>query len=282
MQPASASAPAPALVKALAKLLRPLVHALVAHGITYPYLSAMLKKVYVDVVDKDFPLEDKKQTASRISLMSGVHRKDVRRLLGEPAEETGPPKAVSVGARLIATWTGAPAYLDGRGKPRPLPRSVTDAAGVCFDSLVESIKRKDVRPRAVLDELERLGIVSIDEQDRVHLNTDAFVPSADFDEIAYYFGRNLRDHIAASAHNLSGEGEPFLERAVYYGRLTGESVATLEGMSREVAMEALGKVNREALKLAERDEKRSDADRRMTLGFYFFDAGDEGAGPDEA
>jgi hypothetical protein len=44
----------------------------------------------------------------------------------------------------------------------------------------------------------------------------AFVPRDDFADLAYYFGRNLRDHIAASGHNLAGNEPPMLERAVYY------------------------------------------------------------------
>ena len=187
------AAPPSALVKALSSLLRPLVRALVAHGITLPFLSGMLKRVYVEVVNEDFAIADKQQTASRISLMSGVHRKDVRRLLDEPVDQQKVPKGVSVGARLIGIWAGSPDYVDEAGRPLPLPRSTKADAGISFDSLVETINRKDIRPRAVLDELVRLGVARVDENDVVHLVAEAFLPSQGFDELAYYFGRNLRD-----------------------------------------------------------------------------------------
>lgn len=275
----AAATPPVGLVKAVTTLLRPLVNALVAHGITFPFLAGMLKKIYVDVVDRDFPLDGKQQTASRISLMSGVHRKDVRRLLAEAPAETGPPRGVSVGARLIGIWTGSPDYVDERGNPLPLPRTAGGSARISFDSLVESINRRDIRPRAVLDELLRLGIVRV-EDDLVHLDTSAFLPSEGFDELAYYFGRNLRDHIAAASHNLRDRTSPYPERAVYYDRLSPQSVAALRKMAAELSMEALLKVNKEALRLADEDEGKPDATQRMTLGFYYYDA-DSGAATDK-
>lgn len=273
-QPEGSPAPPPALVKALTTLLRPLVRVLVSNGITYPYLASMLKGIYVDVVDKYFPLAGKEQTVSRISLVSGVHRKDVRRLLNEISGDPGPPKGVSVGARLVGIWMGAPEYLES-GQPVPLPRSTPDPKGRSFDGLVESINRRDIRPRAVLDELARLGIVHVDDKDIVHLDTTAFLPNESFDELAYYFGRNLRDHIASSAHNLSDREAPFPERAVYYDRLSAESAAKLRKIADELSMSVLIEMNKHALELANADEGSPEATQRMTLGYYFYSGEDE-------
>jgi len=69
----------PSLVAALRHLLRPLVRLLAARGVTYPTLAELLKETYVDVADRDFRLENNSATDSRVSLLSGVHRKYVRR-----------------------------------------------------------------------------------------------------------------------------------------------------------------------------------------------------------
>ena len=66
----SAGGPSPALVKALIRMLRPLVRLLLANRVTYPVLSNILKAVYVDVADRDFPVPGKSQTNSRISHVS--------------------------------------------------------------------------------------------------------------------------------------------------------------------------------------------------------------------
>jgi len=274
-----AAQPAAALVRALRHLLQPLVRVLLRHQVTFPYLSALLKAVYVEVGETELADEAGPASASRLSLFTGIHRKDIRRLRAEPSDGYAPPRAVSLGARLVARWTASPEFLDRQGHPRSLPRSAEAAArGPCFDDLVASVST-DIRPRAVLDEWLRLGIVELDAQDRVRLASDAFVPSKGFDEKAHYFGRNLHDHLAAAGHNLSGEGAPLLERSVYYDGLTEESVTELAELSEKLGMETLQAVNSRALKLQRRDTKRGG---RLLMNFwaYFFRAKQENRADD--
>jgi len=266
--------PPSALRRALQAVLRPLVRLLVEQGVPFYELAELLKGVYVDVALHDFPLDGKGQTDSRVTLLTGVHRKDVKRLRNAPRESGDPPKSVTLGALLVARWTGTAAYLDAEGRPRPLPRKAT--RGPSFEKLVASVS-KDIRPRAVLDEWLRLGVAHLDSDDRVCLNAEAFVPSRGFDEKAYYFGRNLHDHVAAAAHNLAGRKPAFLERSVYYPGLSKESVAELAKLAARAGMEALQAVNRRALELRRRDAGGEEADQRMNFGVYFYeaDAGDE-------
>ena len=269
--PDGAAQPATALVRALRHLLQPLVRVLLRHQITFPYLSALLKGVYVEVGEHELAGASGPASASRLSLLTGIHRKDIRRLREEPSEGYAPPRAVSLGARLVARWTAAPEFLDAKGRPRPLTRTAGDPQrGPCFDELVASVST-DIRPRAVLDEWLRLGIIELDADDRVRLAADAFVPSKGFDEKAHYFGRNLHDHLAAAGHNLGGEGAPLLERSVYYDGLTEGSVAELAALSEKLGMEALQAVNSRALKLQRKDTKRH-GNLRMNFGIYFFRA----------
>jgi len=274
-----AAQPAAALVRALRHLLQPLVRVLLRHQVTFPYLSALLKGVYVEVGETELADASGPTSASRLSLLTGIHRKDIRRLREEPSEGYAPPRAVSLGARLVARWTAAPEFLDGAGRPRPLARAAENPErGPCFDDLVASVST-DIRPRAVLDEWLRLGIVELDAEDRVRLAADAFVPSKGFDEKAHYFGRNLHDHLAAAGHNLSGEGAPLLERSVYYDGLTEESVAEIAALSEKLGMEALQAVNGRALELQRQDTKRGGS-LRMNFGIYFFRA-KKGSGADD-
>ena len=119
------------------------------------------------------------------------------------------------------------------------------------------------------------GLARLGDDDRVHLNTRAFIPTEEFADIAYYFGRNLRDHIAASSHNLLGGDPAMLEQAVYYEELTPQSVEELQRLSREVGSSMLVKINQRAFELAERDKGKGDASQRITFGVYFFAAPDD-------
>jgi hypothetical protein len=265
-------------------MLRPIVRLLLANHVTHPALSRLLKSVYVDVARAELAATGERQTASRLSLLTGVHRKDLRVLLEEPAAAFSPPAAVSLGARLVRHWTSEPRFLDRRGRPRPLPRHTPEPDDApSFEELVASLST-DIRPRAVLDEWLRLGVVEIDSRDRVRLCVEGFVPTRGFDEKAHYFGRNLHDHIAAAAHNLSGGTPPMLERSVYYEDLSASSVEELAGLSEQLGMKTLRELNKRAAALRRRDAKRGDGRLRMNFGIYFFrsdrSAADDAGGTD--
>ncbi|HSH42821.1 MAG TPA: DUF6502 family protein [Arenicellales bacterium] len=260
------------LKSAVVTVLRPLIGLLMEHGLTYPWLSGVLKSVFVDVAEKEFRLPDKRQTDSRVTLLTGVHRKDVRRLRRPESgmTEPKPPESVYLGAHLVAVWTSDERYLDLQGRPKPLTRQPRDNAP-SFEKLVTSIS-KDIRPRAVLDELLRVNAVEIDEDDCVRLRTEAFIPSKGFDEKAYFLGRNVHDHIAAARHNVQGGEPPFLERSVYYDELSEESVRELDALARREGMRLLQTVNKRARELQAADRNAEQAMHRMNFGMYFYQA----------
>ncbi|MGB8274219.1 MAG: DUF6502 family protein, partial [Alphaproteobacteria bacterium] len=235
----------------------------------FMYFTNLLKGVFVDVAVEEFRIKGKEQTDSRISLLTGVHRKDVKRLREEHQPKFAPTPVVSLGAQLVARWTGLPEYLDEKGMPRPLPRLSHDARGPSFESLVQSVS-KDIRSRAVLDEWVQLGVARVDDQDRVFLNVESFVPSKGFDEKAYFFGRNLHDHLAVGVHNILGGLPPFLERSVYCDHLTPRSVAELRAAAEELAMKALKTLNKRAMESQQKDAGNAVARERLNLGVYFF------------
>lgn len=267
-------APSPALVKALRHLLRPLVGLLLRHRITHRYFSELLKGVYVETAEREFALDAKRQTDSRISLLTGVHRKDVRRLRDEHDGPYTPPASVSLGARLVARWTTDAAFLDDQGRPRPLVRTPSTSGEPGFEELVAAVST-DIRARAVLDEWKRLGVVEIDGDDRVCLIAGAFIPERGFEEKVHFFGRNLHDHVTVASNNLGDEASPSLERSVHYGQLSEESVAELTDLGRKMGMDLLQTLNRRARDLQQRDEQGDDATRRFNFGVYQLDAPDE-------
>jgi len=272
--------PPEALLRATRRLLGPLVRLLLEHQITFPVLANLLKSVYIEEAERGFALPDRPQTISRLTLLTGIHRKDVKRLQNEANTAPTPP-SVSLGAQLVLRWTAEAPYLDESGRPRSLPRLAASGESPSFESLVESVTQ-DIRPRAILDEWLRLGIARVDAADRVELAESAFVPANGLDEKAYYLGRNVRDHLASAHHNLTSQANPFLERSVYYAKLRPESVAELQALSREAGMEALQRVNVRARELQVADEGESDARHRMSFGAWFYRTGESDSpdGPD--
>ena len=105
----SSAPPITVLVSAVRRVLRPLIRLAIHYGLTYPALAEMLKSVYVEVADREFQLDGKPQTDSRVSMLTGVHRKDVKRLRSESSVESrAAPKSVSLGAQIAAVWSSRP------------------------------------------------------------------------------------------------------------------------------------------------------------------------------
>ena len=276
--PSSHAAPPRALIRALRHALRPLVKLMLARGMTFTFASELLKSLFVEVADRDFRLDGKAATDSRVSLVSGVHRKEVSRLRGVlHAGEEAMPEAISLGAQVVAQWMGAAPYVDDAGQPRPLARFASEGGELSFEALVARVNR-DIRPRVVLDEWLRLGVVDIGDDGRIRLHAGAFVPTKGFDEMSFYFGHNVHDHAAAATHNLLG-GEPgFLERSVHYDGLSAEAVDQLARQAGTLGMDSLVAVNKTALALSKRGGTTSLPRQRMTFGVYFYaEASDEAA-----
>lgn len=268
----------PGLLRALRPMLRPLARMLLRFRIPYPCFSRLLKQIYVDAALADFADDSITPTDSRISFATGVHRKEVRRLRSQSPDDSAVPEAVSLCSQISKRWLTSPEYLDSAGDPKPLPRTSSAPEEVSFDRLVVSVS-KDIRPRCVLDEWIRLGVAYIGTDEMVRLRVESFAPDNGFDEKAFYFGRNLGEHISSAAHNLCCDGPPLFERAICYEGLSRDSAQELEELSTRLARDLLQQVRRRAAECKERDARSADGSFRVALG-VFLSRGMNGAGHD--
>lgn len=259
--------------------MRPLVGLLIENRVTFPWLSNFLKTIFVDVANREFRIEGKQQTDSRITLLTGVHRKDIRRLRTDTDYQLDAPDNVYLGAQLVAVWSGDKSFVDSRGRPKVLNRVKRDSKDISFEDLVSSVSR-DIGPRAVLDELLRLGVVDLTNTDKVRLRQTAYVPSKGFEEKIFYLGANVHDHLAAARANVNSDDPPFLERSVYYGQLSEKSIDLLKAFCREESVKLLVRVNKKAQALQRQDSRRKSQDLRMNFGVFFFSEKDDNTGND--
>lgn len=266
--------------RALAGLLRPLVRALIAQGVTAPALYRLLKRLYVEVAEREFRLDEERPTDSRISLLTGVHRRDVKayRDADRSAEAMAEEKVATI-ASVIGRWLARPETTDADGRPLPLPRSAPDGE-VSFESVARAVST-DIRPRTVLDELRRQNLATVDADGVVSLDPTAFAGPADMDQRVHFFAENVGDHLSAAVDNLLSEDDPrFLERAVFYNRLTPASVDALEVEARAEAQALLVLLNRMANARQAADAAAPGNGERFRFGVYFYRESE--TGPDDA
>lgn len=156
--------------------LEPIARQCIDFRLNYRQVSEMLKTVLVSVAKSEFTIEGKSQTDSRISLLTGVHRKDVRRLLGSEQNKTMSRQHDLI-SKLIANWLGTSGLIAENGKPKPIPRYPHPKHLVSFTDLAESLTR-DISARSLLDECINRDIVSLSKDGMVHLAADYHRPNA--------------------------------------------------------------------------------------------------------
>ncbi len=259
------------MLRACRSILRPLVKAMIAHGMTLPTLVGLLKEIFVEVAEKEFSLKGRRLTDSRISILTGVHRKNVREIRQQGARP-GQSARAGVAPTVVGRWLGDPRYRDQFGRPRTLPRLASEKAALSFEGLVLEVST-DIRARTVLDELLRQGLVEIDERhDQVRLLAEAFVPKAGSDAQFDFYRLNLHDHVAAATDNLltKDNAPPFFERAMYYDELDRGSVEALQQEANAQGLTMLQDLNAKALLRQQDDRGKPGARHRIRVGVYVY------------
>lgn len=213
------------VLDAVLRAFRPAVRLLLQNGVHYGALAAALKRVFLAAAQDELKARGMAQTDSAVTLLSGVHRRDVRTLLRAPPDvDQGPRRQpLSMASEVASRWLTTAPWIDRRRQPRVLERGTGDRS---FDALVASVS-SDIRPRAVLDELKRLGVADEAEDGRVSLLAGSFAPRQGFEEMSWLFADHMHDHLAAAARNLQGEGN-LLEQSVHVDEITEASAAELQ------------------------------------------------------
>lgn len=221
---------------------------------------------------REFSIPGKKQTISRISILSGLSRKEVQRVLGEEAEtaEQDAQERYNRAARVIAGWVRDKQFTGATGDPLAL-RLAGD--GTSFSQLVRRYSG-DVPARAVMDELLRVGAVERLEDDRVRLLSRAYIPrTSDLDKLDI-LGTDVADLITTIDHNLQrGAADPRFQRKVMYDNLPQESMSGFRALSAQQAQALLEKMDG-WLSQHDRDVNASVKGTgrvRAGIGIYYFE-----------
>jgi len=261
----------PALSIAALTILRPLVRVLLRNGIPYGAFADMARRVYVEIAEKEFALPGKKQTVSRVSTITGLTRKEVTRIQSAgTADRAADTERYNRPARVIGGWVRNKGYHDKRGRLADLPMEGETAS---FSALVREFSG-DIPPRAMADELARVGAIEILANGNVRLLTRAYIPRGDQVEKVGILGTDVADLIRTIDHNLTcAPGEAYFQRRVSYDNIPQETVPALTKKLARKAQACLESLDR-VLAVADRDRSpgvRGTGRARTGVGIYYFE-----------
>jgi hypothetical protein len=256
------------------RIMQPLAHVLVANGVTYPQFVRALKTTFLRAAQAELHATEAPVTDSALSLLSGVHRKDVRVMRASDRPPPSRNRALSLAADVAARWMRAPEYVDAQGAPRVLPLRGRLPNETSFESLVQSVS-KDFHARSVLDELLRLRVASVaDEQVRLH--AEGLGPTDGFAAVAAAYGAAASDHLAAGAANLRAashsEVPPFFDHSITLNGLSVQAAGALQGLARELCGAALAHIETDArsAQAAEALAPAQGRGMRVRVGAFFY------------
>jgi hypothetical protein len=276
--PNMSDTPYKALATATLRVLRPFVRILLRHGISYATFAELAKWVFVDVATEEFAMPGRKQSVSRVAVITGLTRKEVTRVQQLPrpddSEET---EQYNRAARVIGGWLRDPGFSD-EDEPAEL---LFEDGPASFSELVRR-HSGDVPARAILDELMRVGAVERTDDGPIRLVTRAYVPqSSEVDKLTIV-GQDGAALLATMDHNLNpNRGNPRFQRTVAYDNLPDEALAPFRELSSKEAQALLERLN---AWLAEQDRDsnptvKGTGRNRAGLGIFYFEAPFEAAQP---
>ncbi len=259
------------IYKALYKLLRPLIKILLEHGISASEFTEVVRRVYVNVAETDFQIPGKKQSTSRISVVTGLNRTEVARIreISEQEPEDAGWLFHNRAARVVSGWCGDKAY-QRKGKPADLP---LEGEVGSFSALVKYYSG-GMPVRAVLDELLRVGTAKKMEDGKIRLCQEVYVPHQSSEELLRFMGEAASDLLSTIQHNLNSSVEDSrLQLSVAYDNLPEEAVDKFKQLSRDEAILLLKQWDR-WLAQFDRDanpEIQGSGRSRAGVGIYFFE-----------
>lgn len=255
------------LLDTAARVLAPLVRLLIARGVTFQMASELLKRVYVKAAQKHF-VGDEEATGTQLSLLTGLNRKEIRRLTADEVPKGVEPMA-SFASAVHTIWRTQRRWRDKSGNPKALPRRNSSHL-LSFDDLVKSVTT-DHRPSAIFDELMRLDYISVDKKENVLLKNDTFPLTPDASDRLLRITETLEDHISASVANVLYEHPKFLDRFIYGDEMSNSSADALQNMARLEWEKTQNKLIEQAIAYEEHDAANGEKNStRIRVGMYFY------------
>jgi hypothetical protein len=202
------------LLAAYRKLLHPLVRILIRSGISFGETAEVLKTVFVEVAGRDFNLPDRKTSLSRIAILTGLTRKEVAKqneILRSGALNFD--SNLNRVIRVLEGWHNDPTFTGPYGMPMDLP--FESSTSPSFSTLVRQ-HSGDMAPRAMLDELIRVGAVEQTAAGAFKVLVRVYIPRDFHPDALHRFGDVVRDFVNTYEFNMDKQpGKGRFERIVF-------------------------------------------------------------------
>lgn len=215
------------IIAAFLIVLKPIARILLRYGIGYREFSEIAKTAFVDVASSDYGLRGRPTNISRVAVMTGLTRKEVRRLRDkiEQGKQTVVVRHTPMWD-ILHYWHADREFLADDGVPMELPFAGDYGS---FTSLVRRFGG-DIPPGAMRTELKRVGAIAQKENGDLIVLKRYFRPHGDHESLVSLLIHAVYPTITALCRNTdpNREGYSWPQRVAFTKTVRKDDVPRLK------------------------------------------------------
>jgi len=254
-------------------VLKPVARILLRYGIGFREFSEIAKTAFVDVASSDFGLRGRPTNISRVAVMTGLTRKEVRRLRDKISEgkDTVIVKPTPMWD-ILHYWHADREFLDSTGRPAKLPFAGENSS---FSSLVRHYGG-DIPPGAMRTELKRVGAIAEDEEGNLSVLKRTFRPKGDHESLVASLVHGVYPLIATVSHNTDPDrvGPTWTQRIAFTQAVRKDDVPRIKRITADRIGAFAESIDDLFIAYETLNEPETTKDEKTTLAvgvFYFED-----------
>lgn len=258
--------------------LRPIAKILLRFGIGFREFSEISKTAFVDVASREYGLRGRPTNISRVAVMTGLTRKEVRRIREkiEDGDQAVVVKATPL-SEILHRWHAEAEFLDESGRPAKLPFS---GAVRSFSNLVKRFGG-DIPPGAMRTELRRIGAIVEAEDGELQVVKRTVHPKGEHEKLITALVHALYPLASTISHNVDPDrdGEPWVQIDTFSQSIRKSDLPRL----RRISFDRLSEVAESIDDLFMAYETLHDSDESVSekntvaVGVFYFEEIDKSA-----
>jgi hypothetical protein len=252
----------------LRKILMALIRPLLRNGMSYGDFDQIARKCFVDVAYRDFSPSGKKQTVSNVAILTGLNRKEVKKLSELDLQQSGrDDKQYNRVVRVLGGWINDPCYLRKDGNPRDLDYEGRDS----FSQLVKDYSG-DMPVAAMQKVLTSSSNIKFTDDAKVRLLSHAYLPSDDPIEKLVILGTDTGQLIDTIDFNLTAAEEALrFQRKASNPRVAVDSIPEIKQFLQRKGQAFLEEVD---LYLSQHESSK-DPNVELSVSVYYHESDGE-------
>ncbi len=259
-------------------VMRPIARILLRYGIGYREFAEVTKMALVDVSLSDFGLRGRPTNISRVAVMTGLTRKEVRRLRDKIAigDSSLSVKTTPL-ADVLHHWHAHADFTDSNGNPRNLPFAEEEKS---FTSLVKRFGG-DVPAGAMRTEMKRVGAIREDESGLLAVVERSYNADDDHETLVTILVHGVYALLSNVEHNTDPKrlDATWGNRVAFTKSLRGSSTKQLRRITKDRIVDFAESIDDVfiAYESLHDGDGLDEAGKAVAVGVYYFEEHDENA-----